>query len=118
MNLLANALDAIELDIEAKKLANETATKAQPYRIWISTQTVEQDCVEIRIRDNGIGLKEEIAPKVFDHFFTTKAVGKGTGLGLPISKKIIMDKHAGTLSLNVDSVEGAEFVICLPLKQG
>ncbi|MEL6139016.1 MAG: ATP-binding protein, partial [Cyanobacteria bacterium J06628_6] len=72
MNLLANALDAIELDIEAKKLANETATKAQPYRIWISTQTVEQDCVEIRIRDNGIGLKEEIAPKVFDHFFTRK----------------------------------------------
>ena len=87
MNLLANALDAIEEAIKAKSLNDESPDSRPTYKIWISTQLNEQEQVELRIRDNGIGLKEAIVHKVFDHFFTTKPVGKGTGLGLAIFQK-------------------------------
>jgi two-component system, NtrC family, sensor kinase len=116
MHLLNNALDAIELAIKAETLTDETAASAQPHKIWISTQLNEKEQVEIRIRDSGIGLDERVASKVFDHFFTTKPVGKGIGLGLSISRKIIMENHFGTLDLNATPDQGAEFIVCLPVK--
>ena len=114
MNLLANALDAIEAVVEAEKSTDEVA--AGTYKIWISTRLTEQEQVEIRVRDSGIGVENTVMPKVFDHFFTTKSIGKGTGIGLSISRKIIVEKHFGTLSLNSIPGEGAEFVVCLPIK--
>ncbi|MEM9090422.1 MAG: GAF domain-containing protein [Cyanobacteria bacterium P01_F01_bin.53] len=116
MNLLSNALDAIEEAIKAKTSAHEASTGSQKHKIWISTQLADQGQVEVRIRDSGIGVPEDIAPQVFDHFFTTKPVGEGTGLGLAISRKIIMENHLGTLSVNATPGQGAEFIIRLPLK--
>jgi len=70
--------------------------------------------VEIRVRDNGMGISADIRDKLFQPFFTTKPTGEGTGLGLSISYDIITKAHGGTIT--VDSNEGvfAEFVVGLP----
>ncbi|MFL5288341.1 MAG: GAF domain-containing protein [Rhodopila sp.] len=72
------------------------------------------DGVEIRVRDNGIGIPQDIRDKLFQPFFTTKPTGEGTGLGLSISYDIITKAHGGTIV--VDSEEGVftEFVVGLP----
>ncbi|MGF1493674.1 MAG: GAF domain-containing protein [Microcoleaceae cyanobacterium] len=115
MNFLANALDAIEEAINKGKLSNPPERNHQVPRIWIKTQMHGQDQVEVRIRDNGIGIDEANKAKIFDHFFTTKPVGKGTGLGLAISRQIVVDKHRGELNLNTALDQGAEFIIHLPI---
>jgi two-component system NtrC family sensor kinase len=81
--------------------------------LLIKTQNVGSS-VEIRIRDNGVGISEEVRAKMFNPFFTTKPAGEGTGLGLSISHDIIVKQHGG--SLDVTSVPGSytEFVIRLP----
>jgi signal transduction histidine kinase len=73
--------------------------------------------VEIRIRDNGVGIPPEVKEKIFNPFFTTKPPGEGTGLGLSMSHDIIVKQHGGRI--NVDTEPGAftEFTILLPRKQ-
>ncbi len=70
--------------------------------------------VEIRIRDNGTGIPQEVKEKMFNPFFTTKPAGEGTGLGLSMSHDIIVKQHGG--KIDVDTMPGAftEFVITLP----
>lgn len=114
MNLLANAIDALESSILAGKLSAEAGDAAENPKIWIDTCQGEEGGVEIRIRDNGIGIDEDQKAQVFDHFFTTKPVGKGTGLGLAISRQIVADNHGGTLRLGRPK-QGTEFVIGLPV---
>ncbi len=77
----------------------------------------EGKAVEIRVRDNGIGIPAEIRDKLFQPFFTTKPTGEGTGLGLSISYDIVTQQHGGTIA--VDSEVGAftEFTIRLPRGQ-
>jgi GAF domain-containing protein len=74
--------------------------------------------VEIRIRDNGIGIPPHVKEKMFNPFFTTKPAGEGTGLGLSMSHDIIVKQHGG--SIDVESVPGAftEFTIVLPRTSG
>ena len=74
------------------------------------------DRVEIRIRDNGIGMPPDVREKIFNPFFTTKPAGEGTGLGLSISHDIVVKQHAG--SIEVDTQPGAftEIRIVLPRK--
>jgi signal transduction histidine kinase len=71
----------------------------------------------VKIADNGIGMSESVKEKVFEHLFTTKAVGKGTGLGLAIAQSIVVEKHNGSLIVNSTLGKGTEFVITLPLTQ-
>ena len=68
--------------------------------------------VKVSISDNGPGIPEEIQPKIFNAFFTTKPTGEGSGLGLDIAKKII-EKHQGTIDFKSDR-EGTTFNIILP----
>jgi signal transduction histidine kinase len=70
--------------------------------------------VEIRIRDNGMGIPPEVKEKMFNPFFTTKPAGEGTGLGLSMSHDIIVKQHGG--HIDVDTIPGAftEFIITLP----
>ena len=72
------------------------------------------DTVEIRVRDNGVGIPAEIRDKLFQPFFTTKPTGEGTGLGLSISYDIVTQQHGGAIA--VDSQEGVftEFTVRLP----
>jgi two-component system, NtrC family, sensor kinase len=72
------------------------------------------DKVEIRIRDNGIGIPPEVKEKMFNPFFTTKPAGEGTGLGLSITHDIIVKQHAGSIEVDTRPGEGTEFRIVLP----
>ncbi|MDZ7958614.1 MAG: AAA family ATPase [Aulosira sp. DedQUE10] len=111
MNILANAIDALEESNHRRFLED---IKANPNRIEITT-SVRDHQVKIAIADNGNGMNEQIKEKVFDHLFTTKAVGKGTGLGLAIAHQIVEEKHSGSLFVNSTLGEGTEFVITLPI---
>jgi two-component system, NtrC family, sensor kinase len=70
--------------------------------------------VEIRIRDNGIGIPPEVQEKMFNPFFTTKPAGEGTGLGLSISHDIIVKQHSGIIEVDTQPGEFTEFRIVLP----
>jgi signal transduction histidine kinase len=70
--------------------------------------------VEIRIRDNGTGIPEEIKSKMFNPFYTTKPAGEGTGLGLSISHDIIVKQHGGRIEVSTSPGSYTEFVITLP----
>ena len=115
MNILANAIDALEDSLlsEAKNDIEQAIAK-QP-EIQISTEIINNHWVEIKIADNGLGMDEKVRTKLFDPFFTTKAVGKGTGLGLSISYQIIIELHGGKLECYSEPGKGAEFVIHIPL---
>ncbi|MBE9205250.1 AAA family ATPase [Nostoc sp. LEGE 06077] len=109
MNILANAIDALE---ELK------LDKNQPIQYRINIQTSVQDqSVEIKITDSGMGMSAAVKEKIFDNLFTTKAVGKGTGLGLAIARQIIVEKHGGSIQCNSSLGKGTEFVILLPIHQ-
>ncbi|MGB3757732.1 MAG: ATP-binding protein, partial [Rivularia sp. (in: cyanobacteria)] len=108
MNILANALDALEEGISDN---NNSPT------IGIRTELVGCKQVKIYISDNGKGIPEKIKTRLFDPFFTTKPVGKGTGMGLSISYQIVVEKHCGSLECISAPGEGTEFVITIPLKQ-
>ena len=83
--------------------------------IRIKTLTTDSD-VEISFEDNGVGITEENQKKIFQLFFSTKAPGKGTGLGLPISQNIIK-KLGGTITLDSKPGVGTNFTVRLPLSQ-
>ncbi|MEG4999077.1 trifunctional serine/threonine-protein kinase/ATP-binding protein/sensor histidine kinase [Microcoleus sp. B4-D4] len=115
MNILSNAIDAIEESLVKSPIASISKKKSQ---IRIRTSVINSNEVEIRIADNGAGMTEEVSQKIFDPFFTTKRVGSGTGLGLAISYQIVVEKHHGRLTCISAPGQGAEFVIQIPLKQG
>lgn len=114
INILANAIDALDESSSSRSLEE---IKRSPNIIWIKTELKsERNSVVIRIKDNGVGMPEEVKQRVFDHLFTTKPVGSGTGLGLSISRQIIQEKHHGKLNCISAPGQGAEFAIELPLQ--
>ncbi|MFN6484151.1 MULTISPECIES: sensor histidine kinase [unclassified Nostoc] len=113
MNLLANAIDALE---ESNSGLTFNDIKANPNQITIHTALIKDtNHALIRIKDNGVGISVDVQQKMFDHLFTTKAVGKGTGLGLSIAYQIIVQKHKGTLEVNSVLGKGSEFIITIPI---
>lgn len=105
MNIITNAIQAIK----AKQV------KADEETIAIKTRDIENEQIEISIKDSGPGMTEDIIHKIFEPFFTTKDVGEGTGLGMAIVFKIIQ-KHGGQINIISAPNEGAEFIITLPHK--
>jgi two-component system NtrC family sensor kinase len=73
------------------------------------------DFVVIRIGDSGGGIPEAIRDRVYDPFFTTKDVGKGTGQGLAIARSVIVEKHGGDLTFESEVGKGTAFLIRLPI---
>lgn len=106
LNLIINSAHAIA-DVVGDG-AHEKGT------ITISTRKDGND-VEIRIRDTGTGIPEEHRRNVFDHFFTTRAVGQGTGQGLAIAHSVIVDKHGGSIDFVSEMGAGTTFIIRLPI---
>ncbi len=88
-NLLDNAADAIR---EAER---------DPGRIAIRTRVDGEDAL-VEIEDDGPGISTEVLPRVFDSFFTTKAPGSGTGLGLDISYGIVVHRHGGRIDIDTE----------------
>ncbi|MEG5066314.1 AAA family ATPase [Microcoleus sp. B3-A4] len=111
MNILANAIDALE---ESNRERSLEKIKAPANCITIRTEMKSKEWVTIRLYDNGPGISDEIKGHIFDHLFTTKGVGKGTGLGLAIARQIVVEKHGGTIEVNSVLGEGTEFTISLP----
>jgi signal transduction histidine kinase len=72
------------------------------------------DKVEIRIRDNGTGIPNEVKQKIFNPFFTTKPTGEGTGLGLSMSYDIVVKQHGGTIDVDTEPGAFTEFIVILP----
>jgi len=72
------------------------------------------DAVELRLSDTGSGIPEQAIPRIFDPFYTTKKVGKGTGQGLAISHDVITEKHGGSIRFSTERDKGTEFIILLP----
>ncbi len=99
MNLLSNAIDAIP----------------NKGTIYITTFKVGNN-VSLSIKDTGLGIPDNVKPKIFDPFYTTKEVGKGTGLGLSISFGIVHE-HKGTIEFISKVGEGTEFIVTLPIRQ-
>lgn len=108
MNLLANAIDALE-----EAIATSPTSVSHP-KIHIRTEI--DSSIKIAIADNGCGMSEATQQRIFEPFFTTKAVGKGTGLGLSISYQIITQKHQGKLNCRSAVGQGTEFIIELPIQ--
>ncbi len=79
---------------------------------WIKTDSGGQ--AEIRIKDNGPGIPDEIRNKIFQPFFTTKPTGEGTGLGLSLAYDMVTKGHGGTLEVKTKEGKGSEFIIRIP----
>jgi PAS domain S-box-containing protein len=108
MNILGNAIDALE-DCWEKDAS-------RPLAITIETQQIES-IVTIRISDTGVGIPTDSLTRLFDPFYTTKPIGKGTGMGLSISYQVVVDRHQGSLTCESVSGEGTTFVISLPIQR-
>ena len=123
MNLLVNGIDAIDEQIQwwETQLSRQEARgkiQANPGKIWVKTELLNDREIAIKIADNGLGMTDQVKRQLFDPFFTTKPVGAGTGLGLSISYQIVVEKHGGKLYCESQFGEGTEFVIQIPLRQG
>ncbi|MCU7851830.1 MAG: PAS domain S-box protein [Candidatus Thiodiazotropha sp. (ex Monitilora ramsayi)] len=105
LNIIVNAAHAI---------ADSVEDSGELGQIRITTGQ-EDDWVAIRIADSGTGIPEDVREHVFDPFFTTKDVGQGTGQGLSLSHRIIVEQHDGDLSFETEMGVGTTFIIKLPL---
>jgi len=115
MNILSNAIDA--LDGLGTQNQGQSATKStRNPQIKIATKIVDENWVAICIADNGPGMSPEVIKQLYDPFFTTKEVGKGTGLGMAISHQIVQEKHRGLLKCFSEVGKGTEFWIQIPIK--
>jgi signal transduction histidine kinase len=98
-NLIVNALDA---------MAGEGTLTVRTRR--------DGDCASVEIADTGPGIPEDLRPRVFEPFFTTKPVGQGTGLGLDVSWRIVVQRHGGDLRVT-SSPGDTRFEVLLPLAE-
>ncbi|MBN1394599.1 MAG: response regulator [Pirellulales bacterium] len=108
VNLVVNAVHAVA---EAARQDNERQGK-----ITVRTK-YDGPWAEIRVEDNGMGIRDEIRSRVFDLFFTTKDVGRGTGQGLAIVHNIVVDKHGGTIEFETQKGKGTSFIVRLPINE-
>jgi len=97
-NLIHNAIDAL----------GERGT------ITVRTR-VDGDCVQVDVADDGPGISEDARPHVLEPFYTTKAVGSGTGLGLDTARRIVEEGHGGSISFETSDA-GTTFRVRLPLR--
>ncbi len=109
INLIANGFYATKLRKE--KLAEPDY---QP-TLAVSTKATD-DRVEVRIRDNGVGIPASVREKIFEPFFTTKPPGEGTGLGLSLTYDIVVQQHRGQIEVESEENKFTEVIVSLPMK--
>jgi signal transduction histidine kinase len=105
LNLIVNAAHAIQ----------DSGKDASTGCIVIGTRTVD-GMVEVSVADNGCGISTENLNRIFDPFYTTKEVGRGTGQGLAIARSIVVDRHKGRIDVSSTPGAGTTFVVCLPVE--
>ncbi|MBK7762123.1 MAG: GAF domain-containing protein [Bacteroidetes bacterium] len=114
LNLFANAFYTM-YEKQRKILQTQTAVLYTYEPELIVKTTLEKSLIIITVRDNGMGIPDEIKAKIFLPFFTTKPTGDGTGLGLSLSHDIITKGNQGNLTVISELGKGSEFKISLPL---
>ncbi len=129
MNLLCNAIDALEMKHNKWEMGNTQERYESTYnclenlpqpsqvstpKIWIRTAVLNQNWIVISITDNGCGIPAAIQDRIFDPFFTTKEPGQGTGLGLSVSYQII-HQHQGNIKVKSILNQETELTIALPI---
>jgi signal transduction histidine kinase len=107
LNLFSNGFYA------TTKRARTGANTGYVPTLRVTTRGVD-DVVEVGVRDNGVGIPEEVKYKLFQPFFTTKPTGEGTGLGLSISYDIVTQQHGGSITVDSKVGEYSEFTMRLP----
>src|SRR5207244_3457600 len=107
LNLFGNGFYA------ANKRLQEAADPEFHPSLRVTTRDLG-DQIEVRVRDNGVGMPPEVKTKLFTPFFTTKPTGEGTGLGLSITYDIVVQQHGGTITVDSNPGEFTEFTLCLP----
>ncbi len=108
LNIINNAFYAVKEKTELRP-----ASVGYEPRVVLTTKKAGDE-IEIRIRDNGIGIPQKALDKIFQPFFTTKPTGQGTGLGLSLAYDIVTNGHGGELTFVTKEGEGTEFIIELP----
>ncbi len=114
MNILANAIEAID---EVEPADTPQTCGGSVGRITLKTSLIDHQWVQIAIADTGAGIPSKIQQQIFNPFFTTKPVGKGTGMGLAISYQIVTEQHGGKLECFSSPDQGTEFVLQIPIQQ-
>lgn len=111
INLIGNAIDAVMEVFDAQQRSDWAP------QITIKTQLYSERSgwVSIQIIDNGTGMPLKVQNKIFETFFTTKPIGQGTGLGLTISRQIVVEKHGGEIRFWSEADVGTTFEILLPI---
>lgn len=107
LNLLSNAYYSVNQ--KRKKLGEQYSPE-----IIVKTKVIG-NVLEIRFHDNGMGIKKNVMSELFSPFFTTKPIGEGVGLGLSLSHEIIVKEHKGSIEIESQDGEYAEFIIHLPI---
>ena len=105
LNLVVNAAHAVE---------ERFGRRPDLGRIELSARAAGARVVEIRVTDNGAGIGPDVSSRVFDRFYTTKAVGKGTGQGLALAYDLVTNRYGGKLSFTSTPDEGTTFTVELP----
>ncbi|MDH3302640.1 MAG: ATP-binding protein [Acidimicrobiia bacterium] len=129
LNLVVNAAHAIgdrlaaentELDAQGHTDGEDEpeppAAGTRPGRIDVATRRIDDTNVEIRISDNGCGVPDDVRDRIFDQFFTTKPVGRGTGQGLSIAHSLVIGL-GGRIEIESEVGRGTTFRIVLPITQ-
>jgi two-component system, NtrC family, sensor kinase len=118
LNLLTNAFYSVNVKRNQHGQGYSPIVSVSTKRIDLSSSRAAKNgtrqLVEIRVKDNGIGIPKKVRDKIYQPFFTTKPTGQGTGLGLSLSYEIIK-AHDGELKVNTKEGEFAEFIIQLPV---
>ncbi len=113
LNVMNNACYTVE---EKRNLADSTDyTPTIDVKVELDT-TVSPASLTIRIADNGMGMSEEVKTRLFENFYTTKPVGKGTGLGMGIMREIITKNHNGQVNIESEEGKGSAFTFIIPVK--
>jgi two-component system NtrC family sensor kinase len=105
LNMVVNAAHAIGDVVQGTERKGKISIRTR----------CEGEMVEIAISDTGSGIPPEIRGRIYDPFFTTKEVGKGTGQGLAIARNVVVDKHGGSLTFDTEVGRGTTFFIRLPV---
>ena len=111
LNIVGNACQATD-EMRRKMAAAGVGFDGYTPTVWLSTRGMDDE-VEIRIRDNGPGIPQEIIEKIFNPFFTTKPTNQGTGLGLAITSDIIR-QHGGSIVVESEPDQYTEMTITIP----
>jgi signal transduction histidine kinase len=103
LNIFLNALDAMN------------AKGGEQEHVLLITRGLKDGMIEVRVRDTGIGMSPEVCKRAFESFFTTKEIGKGTGLGLFISYNLIAEID-GTIEMNSEPGKGTTVIVRIPIR--